>query len=171
MNSAAHKTKDVMCPTHGCGLGFVSHSALVLHMESGTCKSGINRKMVNTLVHRYDTNNLITDPGRMITGSNDHQQHITYYASEASFNPYTQSYECCLCHRTFQTLSGLNQHLGSQAHEQKSYLCRGPTCGARFKALSALVQHVESQKCGVAKFIAVQNTMAAVFGHTNRIGL
>ena len=47
-----------------------------------------------------------------------------------------------------------NQHLHSPAHENTKYLCPPAWngCKTQFKTLSGLMQHVESETCGVAKF-------------------
>ncbi|KAF5313073.1 hypothetical protein D9619_002468 [Psilocybe cf. subviscida] len=145
---------------------FVSRAALVLHLESGSCVSGIDRRTVNALVKRYDTNNLITD--RLLTTGRGEDE-IQYIATGASWNGV--AYECYLCYKPHRTLHALNQHLNSPKHAQKFYLCRGPNCGVKFSALSALVQHIESQKCGVAKFSVVQNAMDSVLGQMGRLTL
>src|ERR1700735_4994166 len=119
---------------------FVSRSALLLHLEGGACRSGIDRTTVNKYVRQYDTNIIITDPARFLTdGTSDN---IKYYASDRSWNGY--GYECYLCHRSFASLVALNQHLGSPVHQDKIYICPSSTCRARFTALSALCQHIES---------------------------
>ncbi|TFK42099.1 hypothetical protein BDQ12DRAFT_625021 [Crucibulum laeve] len=156
MNSSVHKPKSVMCPLKGCGLGFVSTSAMILHMESGNCRSGMDRATVNKVVRHYDRNNVITDPSRMLTGGNSNDD-ITYYASDKAWNGY--SYECYLCQGTYRTLAGLNQHLASPCHQDKIYICPASACRQRFTTLSALCQHIESEKCGVHRFKAVGNVM------------
>ncbi|KAF8971851.1 hypothetical protein BDZ97DRAFT_1693153 [Flammula alnicola] len=167
LNSAIHRPKDVRCPFR-CGGQFVSRSALVLHLENGACSSGVDRATVNKYVRQYDTNNVITDPARLLAGgSGSANQDIRYYATAASWNG--SGYECCLCHLVYRSLPALNQHLGSPKHQDKIYLCRGPSCGLRFTTLSALVQHIESEKCGVAKFKAVQNAMNGMLGQMGRL--
>ncbi|KAF9055761.1 hypothetical protein BJ165DRAFT_1428551 [Panaeolus papilionaceus] len=165
LNSSVHRPKDVACPFRGCDMAFVSRPALVLHLESGNCSSGMNRSTVNTYVRRYDTNNIITDPSRLIGSGNSSD--ITYSANHNAWNGY--AFECYLCNSEFRHLSGLNQHLNSPRHAQKIYVCRGPECGSRFNALSALFQHIESDRCGVMKFKAVQNAMDSVLGQVGRL--
>lgn len=87
-------------------------------------------------------------------------------ATERSWNGY--SYECCLCPRTFGSLQALNNHLKSPAHEQNLYRCPGRGCGREYKLLSGLVQHVESESCGLMKFAAVQQQ--AKTGIENMVG-
>lgn len=41
-------------------------------------------------------------------------------------------------------------------HEQNIYRCPKGGCGREFRALSGLVQHVESESCGLMRFAQVQ---------------
>lgn len=68
LGSSIHKPRNVICPGRGCGRGFVSASALILHAESVSCAAGITRQIVNDYVVRLDRNNVITNPARLITG-------------------------------------------------------------------------------------------------------
>ena len=56
-----------------CKGRFTSPSALLSHLESGACRSGISRWDVDTLVHSFDTERLITNGPRTqaLTGSYD----------------------------------------------------------------------------------------------------
>ncbi|EAU92390.1 hypothetical protein CC1G_00609 [Coprinopsis cinerea okayama7 len=148
LRSSIHQPKNVMCPGRGCGMGFVSTSALALHLESGGCPSGITRAEVNRIIRHYDRNNVITDPSRMI-GNGGRGDDVTYYATGASWNGW--AYECCICHKEYSTLRALNQHLGSPRHQSKIYVCPWSTCGARFTTLSGFCQHVESESCDVLR--------------------
>lgn len=168
LNSSVHRPKDVKCPFK-CGASFVSRSALVLHLENGGCSSGMTRSQVDKYVRQFDTNNIITDPSRLLTGgsSSSSSQEITLIATERSWNG--SAYQCVLCYHPFRTLHALNQHLASPKHKDKVYICRGAECGLRFNALSGLVQHVESDKCGVGRLRFVQNTMDSVLGQMGRL--
>ncbi|KAF9225261.1 hypothetical protein BS17DRAFT_587858 [Gyrodon lividus] len=162
MNSSLHRPKCVPCQFRGCGLSFVSKSALVLHLESGSCKSGVNRRMVEQYIRQIDRNNIVTDPSRLLTAGDDVHQYI---ATERSWNG--RGYECVLCHSPFRTLTDLNRHLASPRHQDRIYRCPLTTCHMTFSTLSALCQHVESESCGVLRFRAVQDAME---GLLNRVG-
>ncbi|KAJ7827634.1 hypothetical protein B0H14DRAFT_3873595 [Mycena olivaceomarginata] len=151
LNSSIHLPKDVLCPGKGCGLTFVSRSAVLLHLESGTCRCGTDRRTIDRLVRQFDTNNNITKPSRLLQGANE----VTFTASEHAWNGV--AYECYLCHAGYRTLAALNQHLGSPRHQEKVYVCPLNVCRVRFSTLSGLWQHIESGQCGVARF--VRNTM------------
>ena len=166
LDSSDHRPKDVVCPFRGCGGAFVSRSALALHLEEGACQSGIDRIAINRCVRQYDTNNIITDPSRLLT-SGTSSDNTKCYASGRSRNGH--AFECHLCHSTYTSLASLTQHLASPIHQDKIYICPGSTCWARFTTLSALCQHIESEKCGVSKFKAVQNTMDRIFRQIGRI--
>jgi uncharacterized C2H2 Zn-finger protein len=57
---------DLRCPlSEQCTQCFRSPSALLFHLESGKCKSGMNRAKVNMLVHQHDTERHITSLANM----------------------------------------------------------------------------------------------------------
>jgi len=87
-------------------------------------------------------------------------------ATERAWNGY--GYECYLCARQFPTLRRLNSHIESPVHEQDLYRCPKSSCGRTFKVLSGLVQHVESESCGVMRFMQVQQQ--ARHGIQNMVG-
>lgn len=138
---------------------------MILHLESGGCRSGVNRRIVNQYVREYDRTNIITNPARLLTGGSSDE--VTYYASSAAWNG--SSYECYLCHSVFRTLPGLNQHLASPRHQDKVYFCPLSTCRMEFSTLSALCQHIESEKCGVGRFQHVQIAMDNLVGRVGRL--
>ena len=161
LNSRVHRPADVRCPGRGCTKAFVSHAALILHFESGTCPSRMTREQLNRLVVRADTNNYITNPSRLLTGPMGRYEPpapAVTWATDRSWNGY--AYECFLCNRTFDTLVRLNQHLKSPFHEDKIYRCPKSDCRIEFGTLSGLCQHVEGGSCGVRMFRQVRDVMA-----------
>ncbi|KAH0837858.1 hypothetical protein J3R83DRAFT_6085 [Lanmaoa asiatica] len=168
MNSSVHRPKNVPCAFEfrGCTQSFVSKSAMILHLESGSCVSGANRTMINRWVRLHDRNNTITDPSRLLT---DGGGATRYFATERSWNSYTNAYECVLCHKTFGTLDALNRHLASPKHEDKIYRCPLSTCLTTFSTLSALCQHVESERCGVLRFRAAREGMDHLLSNMQRL--
>ncbi|KAF7853628.1 uncharacterized protein EAF02_011933 [Botrytis sinoallii] len=138
--------KCPFCPTH-----YPTASALIIHLESGTCTSGMNRQKINAEIRSLDRNHIITTPQIEYYTSPSSSPNI---ATESSWNGHF--YECFLCSKQSTTLRALNQHLSSSVHEQKMYRCPGPRCGIEFRLLSGLVQHVESESCGAMKFTTVQ---------------
>ena len=167
LNSSLHQPKIVACPALGCGRSFVSRSAMLLHLEEGKCPSGLDRAAVNRLVREYDRNNIITDPSRLLTNGTNTE--ITYMAGPSSWNDYRQGYECYLCHTLYGALARLNQHLASAKHKAKIYFCPLDSCKNRFPTLSGLCQHIESEKCGVSRFRAVQTAMDGLLGKMKRL--
>ncbi|KDQ53523.1 hypothetical protein JAAARDRAFT_197332 [Jaapia argillacea MUCL 33604] len=146
LRSTIHVGRTLNCPGARCNKSFPSISALTLHLESDTCRSGMTRKKVNNLVKDIDTTGVITDR-RLITAASNSRTTNTY-ATEAAWNG--TAFECYFCARKFRTLDALNQHLRSPTHENQIYKC--PHCQVKFVTLSGLVQHVESEKCGVLRF-------------------
>jgi len=160
LNSKVHQPANVRCPGRGCNRSFVSHAALVLHFESGTCPSNMTREELNRLVVRADTNNYITNRTRLLTGPQGHYEPpapTKMWATIRSWNGW--AFECFLCNSTFGTLDRLNQHLQSPRHEEKIYRCPKSDCGMQFVALSGLCQHVEGGSCGVRRFRPVRDVM------------
>ncbi|KAF7926583.1 hypothetical protein BELL_0382g00020 [Botrytis elliptica] len=138
--------KCPLCPTH-----YPTTSALINHLESGRCPSGSNRERINAEIRRLDKNHKITTP--LIEYSSPSSTNI---ATERSWNGFC--YKCSICHCGFSTLQGLNGHLRSPVHDQRMYRCPGPSCGREFIVWSGLVQHVESESCGVMRFANVQKS-------------
>jgi hypothetical protein len=160
LNSKLHRPADVRCPGRGCTKSFVSHAALLLHFESGTCPSRMTREQLNRLVVRADTNNYITNPARLLTGPLGHSEPrapVVSWATARSWNG--SAYECFLCNSTFDTLARLNQHLQSPRHEDRIYRCPKTDCLTEFVTLSGLCQHVEGGSCGVMMFRRVRDVM------------
>ena len=151
---------SIDCPF--CKRAFTTASGVVVHLESGTCTSGLNRQKINAEIQRLDRNNVITRPMLTMPG----YDRVETIATERSWNGY--GYQCYLCRREFGQLNGLNSHLKSPAHEQKLYRCPKASCGREYKMLSGLVQHVESESCGVMRFAQVQTN--ARNGIQNMVG-
>lgn len=135
---------------------------MTIHLESGTCPSGITRQIVNNEIRARDTNHLIT--GRLLTYPDSNGRADTW-ATDAAWNG--RNFECYFCPREFQNLRNLNQHLQSPVHEQKIYHC--PHCATKFKLFSGLVQHVESESCGIARFRDVKMAMDRLTSNLTRM--
>ncbi|OSX58593.1 hypothetical protein POSPLADRAFT_1060479 [Postia placenta MAD-698-R-SB12] len=155
LRSSKHKERTVPCPGMKCQKLFLSGAGLLNHLESGGCRSGANRHHVNALAVRYDKANVITNASRLLPGLDGYvppKPPVIAIATASSFNG--SQYECFLCHRSFKTLGRLNEHMQSPAHDAEIYRC--PTkwegCGAEFRTLSGLCQHVESEACEIRRF-------------------
>lgn len=81
-----HARKETDCP--GCDRIFVSPSAMVLHLERGTCPSGANLETVNNAAE------LTTDIDIYMSGNSSY------------------TYDCSSCD-SFRFMSGLLQHIES----------------------------------------------------------
>ncbi|KAF9011244.1 hypothetical protein BDQ17DRAFT_873716 [Cyathus striatus] len=165
LKSSIHQPKTVVCPLKNCQRAFTTKAALVLHFESGKCGSGIDRPMIDKMVRQFDRNHIITDPSHMLTNG-DSGHNPACYATDRSWNGH--AFECYLCHDTFRSLRGLNAHLASPRHQTKMYICPSSTCPIRFSTLSGLIQHIESERCGILKFKPVQDALEMML---NRISI
>jgi hypothetical protein len=99
-----------------------------------------------------------------------HDTSSSIIASSASYNYNRSCYECYLCHKGFEQLESLNQHLNSPVHKEKAYHCPGRACGGEFSALAALFNHLESESCGTVRFDAVQRNVGGILSGKKMIG-
>ncbi|GAA6034323.1 hypothetical protein JCM8097_002668 [Rhodosporidiobolus ruineniae] len=182
LNSSAHVSRSVLCPT-GCGAPFVSRSAAIQHLETGLCPSGLTRAKIDYHVQRLDPSRLITSGSQQLLPAPDSRSVTTtsYVATERSWDPDQRAYRCFLCSRLFNSLHGLNQHLLSPRHTHsnknssssspKLYKCPNRTCAKQFATLSGLVQHAEADSCGVIRAPVVQRTLDSVMGSMRALTL
>ncbi|KAG0706544.1 hypothetical protein DFH29DRAFT_988056 [Suillus ampliporus] len=145
--SPVHSALDFECPL--CPKRFKTPSSIVLHIESGTCRN-ISRAQVIAAVHAPNIVPTISN-SRHIEGGTPCV--VTYYVTERAFNG--TAYECYLCHRTFCTLGTLNSHINSPAHDADEFKC--PKCKWKYELVSGLMQHIESEGCGIARFQVVED--------------
>jgi hypothetical protein len=59
-------------------------------------------------------------------------------------------YACPMCASTFRTVIGLTAHMNSPVHDPKEFFCPNLKCNRQFVVVSALIQHLESGRCGLA---------------------
>ncbi|EOA85963.1 hypothetical protein ACJQWK_02863 [Exserohilum turcicum] len=148
-NSSIHRGKNVTCLF--CKAAFTSASGLSHHLETSSClqaRSLSHRIIFNTISLR-DCNGLLTN--KLLTDPDDDTQNG---ASNAAWNG--SDYECYLCHREYNTLQALNQHLNSPAHSEKLYHCPNRSCNRQFGRLASLFNHLESESCNFVRFEKVQ---------------
>ena len=175
LRSVRHVRANVACPGKKCKKTFASGAALVFHLESGSCPSRVTRAMVNRAVAKHDKEHVVTNPARMVAyaqSDSESRTSVVTLATEHAWNG--SAYECFLCHRECRTLAGLNCHLASPVHEEKMYHCPRAYsgCGTEFKALSALCQHVESERCTIRRFNRkMQDFLGDVTSNMKRLGI
>ncbi|KAF2752874.1 hypothetical protein EJ05DRAFT_470949 [Pseudovirgaria hyperparasitica] len=164
LNGAAHRANSIDCPF--CKRNFTTATGVTHHLESGSCPNAtnVNREVIYRAIRARDTSGVITHK----TIEWHSQSNGSFEASNASWNG--ECFECYLCHRGFNTLRGLNQHLSSPAHKQRIYHCVSRRCGKEFTALAALFSHLESESCGAVRFERVQKSMQGILtGRTRAI--
>ncbi|KZT58324.1 hypothetical protein CALCODRAFT_468549 [Calocera cornea HHB12733] len=175
LRSRIHMPANIKCPMVGCQQMFISPAAVVLHLETGKCVSGVTRAIIDRYIVKYDRNNLITNPSRLITGppgSRELQPMTTNIATKHAWNG--NGFECYFCHKEFQYLAQLNQHLASPKHTKPTemiYRCPNRDCGLKKATLSGLCQHIESGSCGVNRSSNVTDTMNHFVGGMRRLAL
>ncbi|KAF7970082.1 hypothetical protein HWV62_25066 [Athelia sp. TMB] len=146
---------------------FALPSAIAHHIESGGCSKGIDRHRVTAAVHSMGVTPMVSLAHRIQgpSGFSGPSNIVRYSASEQAFNG--TSYECYLCHRGFRTLGSLNTHLSSAAHDVDEFKC--PKCSVKFKLISSLIQHIETEVCGLARFKQVEDHTSALTAQFSRL--
>ncbi|KAF8903802.1 hypothetical protein CPB85DRAFT_1393366 [Mucidula mucida] len=154
--SGVGKPASHQCPL--CARAFTTPSGVADHIETGSCDSRVTRHHVTAAVHALKIHPTISI-ARRIGGSSPDAVKVTstYSATELALNRRTGQYECYICLQGFSTLKSLNTHLASAAHDAKQFKCPHKTCRRKFALISALIRHIESEACGLAKFRAVEN--------------
>lgn len=100
------------CPF--CQSGYATASGLIVHLESGSCPSTVDRHRLNAAILRLDRNHRITKP-QLTLGPYEVKFRE---ATEVAWNGY--AFECYLCPREFGNLYSLNRHLSSPGMETSS---------------------------------------------------
>ncbi|KAF2477940.1 uncharacterized protein BDR25DRAFT_299678 [Lindgomyces ingoldianus] len=149
LNSSTHRGKNVACPF--CKAALTSASGLSHHLETGSCPraKNVNHLTIFQAISQRDPNRLFTN--KLLTYPDFDTQNI---ATSATWNG--SSFECYLCHREYNTLRALNQHLNSPAHSEKLYHCPNRSCNNQFVRLASLFNHLESESCNFMRFERVQ---------------
>jgi hypothetical protein len=149
LNSSTHRGKTVACPF--CKAAWTSASGLSHHLETGSCPraTNINHGTIFQAINQRDPRGLLTN--KLLTYVDSDIQNI---ATSATWNG--SSYECYICHRDYDTLRALNQHLNSLVHSEKLYHCPNRSCNREFVRLASLFNHLESESCNFVRFEKVQ---------------
>jgi hypothetical protein len=79
---------------------------------------------------------------------------LSVLATKEAWSVSAQAYVCPVveCGSHFRKLYDLNQHLKSQKHRMDPSTFRCPMCSKRFPVVSALIQHLESEACGLTGY-------------------
>ncbi|GLA57206.1 hypothetical protein AtubIFM54640_003331 [Aspergillus tubingensis] len=138
---------------------FTTATGAAHHLETGSCKRavGLNRETIYKFVRSRDTQGVITR--KLLEWNED--DNIQYKANSRAYNG--DYWECYLCHREFNSLTALNQHLNSPVHKQKLYHCPNAKCKKQFITIAALFNHLESESCAFMRFEKVQRQVQDVF--------
>ncbi|OOF98216.1 hypothetical protein ASPCADRAFT_164606 [Aspergillus carbonarius ITEM 5010] len=164
LNSKIHRGQNIICPF--CKTTFTTATGVTHHLETGSCPraSSLNRETIHKLIRSRDTQGIITN--KLLEWYEDDSGQ--YSATRRAFNG--RYWECYICHREFNTVTALNQHLNSPVHKRKLYHCPNRTgrCGKQFTTLAALFNHLESESCGCTRFEKVQLQAQNIF-NSNRL--
>ncbi|KAJ4292902.1 hypothetical protein N0V88_005562 [Collariella sp. IMI 366227] len=153
LNSKIHRGSTISCPF--CSTTYTTAAGMTHHLERGACPRApnLNRDEIYRFVRSKDPNGLISK--HAITWES-----TTYSATGHAWNG--SCYECYFCRRGFGSLTALNQHLNSPAHQKALYHCPKPGCRTEFKTLGAIINHLESESCGAMRFETVQRRIGDI---------
>ena len=142
---------------------FSSPVAMISHLESGTCRSRINRAAVDAYVAEKDVRHIIINPS-LFCGSGTGRKRpsalsaprpiVTYIVPDTAFDPTTSKWLCVLCEATFIARQELSQHVNSPKHNKrdgKLYRCPTNGCKSEFDLFSGVMAHVWDSCGGPAK--------------------
>ncbi|POY71613.1 hypothetical protein BMF94_5306 [Rhodotorula taiwanensis] len=172
MRSAAHVGLGHRCPARNCGRSFRDRATLLQHLESGTCPSGVNRRLIDDFIAKHDRHRIITTgPSRnLLVGA---APAVRYIATERSCDWTRSVHVCALCQSEHDSLQALNNHWSLPRHTyagangpdgRRPYKCPLSTCGRQSNTLSGVVQHAESRSCAVLQAPRVVQALDNVFG-------
>ncbi|KAL0932190.1 zinc finger protein [Colletotrichum truncatum] len=155
LNSKLHRISDLQCPF--CKEFRNTATGLVYHLEQGCCPNApLDRDKLYQAVRQRDPNGVLAKKLLDWHGS------PVYRATSKTWNPEYCAFECYLCHRLFQQLPGLTQHLNSPVHQEKLYHCPNRSCIKEFTTLAAVINHLESESCNFMRFANVQKQVGRI---------
>ncbi|KAI1148929.1 hypothetical protein F4825DRAFT_432329 [Nemania diffusa] len=163
LNSRVHRGSTITCPW--CKSTYTTAAGLAHHLETGSCPKAthLNRDELYKHVRHLDQDGLIANKLIGWQGS------TIYEATKRAWNG--KYYECYFCHRLFNYLDSLNQHLQSPAHQQKLYHCPNRIhCKKEFTTLAGVCNHLESESCSAMRFETVQRHFQGILGRDRLIG-
>ncbi|KAK8028689.1 hypothetical protein PG991_005745 [Apiospora marii] len=137
-----HRARLIKCAF--CNRHFASATTLCAHLERNGCRnrSNITDKQIYELV-------CSKVPDCMHSKNPIKWNEITYEANALAWNG--SAYECCLCRKRFSTLPMLNGHLRSPVHQDSLYHCPKKHCFRGFMYISSVMNHLESESCGLMR--------------------
>ena len=157
LRSEAHNERKFRCPGRNCNTSYITRSDLVLHLEYGSCCSGIERHRLNRFIARVklsDRHDIIIEHDPVYDGDTSD---VT--EEDLSDTKWGNRFVCPKpgCHKSCPTVDGLRAHLNSPAHSPDFYRCppRFGGCDKQFKAFSGLLSHLENGRCGAEKYLKV----------------
>lgn len=138
----------------GCGdtKRFATISAMIVHLESGTCAANWTIQHLNALAAESShSKDFLVKGGRtpwLLAGAPPR------FVKAADFDPHRRGggWFCPTCDRRENRRSGLHEHLQSQAcGREYPEVFECPVCPDRFTTLSGMFQHVETTRCPASR--------------------
>ena|SRR5437762_12493355 len=105
-----HLDRSIEC--YGCTRTFTTYAGMIIHLESGTCDSGVDILDLNeSAAMCYQWRHYVDEEYRddMLGGCD----------LPTEYDDTVYPFKCPTCETVFSKLSGLFQHIGSQSCEQR----------------------------------------------------
>ncbi|TGZ83680.1 hypothetical protein EX30DRAFT_338294 [Ascodesmis nigricans] len=116
------EAKVVKC--RPCNRKFVDAAAMVAHLESGRCKSGMKRGVVDLAVMAFDKDGVVHD-GDGVRRMVKEEERMRMERKRIEFVDEVDGrrWRCEICGKKFKMQKGLEMHLESPVHREKVYHC------------------------------------------------
>ncbi|KAH6910625.1 hypothetical protein BKA70DRAFT_1270977 [Coprinopsis sp. MPI-PUGE-AT-0042] len=155
--AASIVNRHIPCRVKGCEGMFKSPSGVAHHLESNV-HQGIHRHTVTAVAQTMDIVPEISLNKRDALDASTITPLISYEAKDTSYNG-----------KHFRPLASLHAHLNSAAHDDDEFKCPQEKCGRQFTLISALIQHVESETCGLTDMVQIQGWFDGLAAQFDRL--
>lgn len=115
---------------------------MLIHLESGRCKTSVEAMDAYAAKCYQRRKYVVKGYGNFLRYRKRARLRAKRSSSPSSEN---NAWEYGTYQKQFPSKAGLSNHLASPIHDPEPFKC--PCCGQRFSIISALVQHVESNRC------------------------
>lgn len=113
---------------------------MLIHLESGNCNTDL--ETLNRFTREcYQSKKYVVKEFRPYLSQGVRLEQ----RAEVLYSHRSGDYECSMCDKSSETRMAIDLHTRSPVHDHYAFRC--PLCDERFKVPSALLQHVESDRC------------------------
>lgn len=141
-HSRSHVEQDSIC--WGCDKAFRLPSAMIVHLETGSCSNGWRIQHLNAISEQCPefVKNLIRERSPWFRAGAPRK-----FTKDTDQKTPPGDWTCHLCDMNFGVRTGLKDHLHESHSEKYPNVLRCPSCDSQFKVISGLLRHIETNKC------------------------